>query len=170
MACRPPATVAGTWTRKRSSSGASATTSKAPSARSEKPSSRSDSPFDSKAVDEPAAGHEVGAARLRGCRRGGDWLFPVLDRLLVLVCPRQPARPRFLQLLRSREALCLKWWVGRLRHRDAAPGRAPDYGRRSLSVHRLAVLSSALLHAADRAARVSRLSQRLLRDGCFQRH
>src|SRR5438445_8158954 len=169
MACRPPATASGTWTRKPSSSGASVTTSKEPSARSEKPGSRSDSLFDSKAADEPAAGHALGAARLRGCGGSGDWLVPLLDRLLVLVCPRQPARSGLFQLLRRRETLRHKWRVGRLRHRDAAPGGASDHRRRSLSVHSFALLSPALLHPADRSSRISRLPQRLLRDGRFQR-
>src|SRR6202165_3766267 len=105
MAVPQRATVSGTPTKRRSSSGASATTSRVRSGRSERPSSRNASHFDSKPGDEPAPRQEVGAAGLRRGGWGGHRLVLVLGRLLGQFRAGQPGGPRLLLVLRSREAL-----------------------------------------------------------------
>src|ERR1700694_6175430 len=80
MAVPQRATVTGTPTKRRSSSGASATTSRVRSGRSERPSSRNASHSDSKRGDEPAPRQEVGAAGLRRGGWGGHRLVLVLGR------------------------------------------------------------------------------------------
>src|SRR5436190_18540368 len=114
MACPQRAMASGTSKPGRSSFGACATTSKAPSGQSEKPSCQSASPSASKAVDEPSTGHAFCPVGLRGRHRGGDRLACLLDGLLVLVCARKPPRSRLLQLLFGGQALSVARRVRRL--------------------------------------------------------
>src|SRR5258708_29299330 len=147
----------GTWTRAPFNFDACATTSKALSEQSEKRGFPNASPCDSNRDDEPRSGAKAGPSWLcRGGRRRHR-LTGFLDLLLVLVCARESARAGLLQLLRSRQALRHELALGCLRHRDAAPGRAPGHRTGPRTIHRPALLSPPLLHPPDRPARLALL-------------
>src|ERR1700716_3831119 len=145
--------ASGTLRAIRSSSGASATTSRALKERSQRLSSQNGSRFDSKRDDDAPAASEVEKPGIRWSRRRRPWLISFLGRLLVHCCAaRQSSGTGLLLLLLGCEAVCAEGRVSRLRPRSPAPDTDRCDGAARRQVHPPDVFTPVLLHPPPSSA------------------